>query len=985
MTEINREQLRISLVKSGFTQPDTALQSLLANPFLVSEVHLFAKSANPDQALRLTLELLAKTESSWTELPNELKEKLTALFGHSSALAQRLIRDPGNFASILTPQTYPKRSELISIFLSAVQAKTVGSNFNVSQLSWSDSLAALRAEYYRQVSVIAALDLIKVGQSSKEMNQIGEALADLADAVLEAALSCARAKLPEHEICTLGIIAMGKSGGKELNYVSDVDVLFVVDRASQSSEHTESEVLEVGTTLAKLVMQACSQLTPQGTIWQVDPNLRPEGRSGALVRTTESYLAYYQQWAQGWEFQALLKARPSAGDISLSTKLLDLLSPMVWQAASSPQFVADVQSMRTMVIEQIPVSESERELKLGRGGLRDVEFAVQLLQLVHGQSDVMIRSSNTLIALEQLSTWGYVGREDGAKLANAYRFLRTLEHRIQLLAMQRTHLLPNDELSLRQIGRSMGFFQNPDKELLDAWNHQGLIIRRLHEKLFYRPLLSAVSTVDGSTIRLSSEAAIERLRILGYQQPQNALTHIKALTAGLSRRANIQKSLLPVFLDWFGKTPNPDEGLLNFRKISDALGATPWFLRLLRDESLAAERLIALLGSGKYVPNLLLRSPQSVQALSSNQLGHGPGLAILQNEVEQVVSRHETAQEAVTALRAMRRRELFRVSAASVLREADVNAVANQVSELADSVIAGAVTAISKELSFSSPFLVVAMGRYGGHEVSFASDFDVMYCLDATAESELATATKVAAQLTSLLGMPSIDPELKLDADLRPEGKNGVLVPNLTSIASYYQRWSSPWEAQALLRARVISGPTQTANRFYEIINPVRYPEHGVSEEAIVEIRRLKARMETERLPRGVDPATHIKLGPGGLSDVEWLVQLMQLRHAWQHEQLQVTDTLTAIQACRELELLSAAKSEVLQNTWTFLSRVRNSITLVTGRNSDLLPKSLDELRQVAYNLGYPNSSSELLLEDYKRLTRQARALVMQEFYGVSE
>ncbi|NBV90397.1 MAG: bifunctional [glutamine synthetase] adenylyltransferase/[glutamine synthetase]-adenylyl-L-tyrosine phosphorylase, partial [Actinobacteria bacterium] len=437
------------------------------------------------------------------------------------------------------------------------------------------------------------------------MNVVGEALANLADAVLDGALACARAQVPNHEICNMGVVAMGKCGGSELNYVSDVDVLFVVASGDPNKTDSDPEVLEVGTKLAKLVIQACSQMTSQGTIWQVDANLRPEGRSGALVRTVDSYLAYYQQWASGWEFQALMKARASAGDLPLSERFIDAVSPLVWTASVKPGFVSDVQEMRSMVLEQIPAKEAERELKLGRGGLRDVEFAVQLLQLVHGRSDVMVRSPNTIHALEQLSTWGYVGREDAAKLANAYRFMRTLEHRIQLLVMTRTHVLPTDEQNLRQLGRSMGFFQEPTAELIATWKQQATIIRRIHEKLFFRPLLNAVARLDDSTVRMSTEAALERLEVLGYQQPQNALNHITALTSGISRRATIQKSLLPVLLDWFSRTPNPDEGLLSFRKISDALGGTPWFLRLLRDESLAAQRLVTLLGTGQYVPNLL--------------------------------------------------------------------------------------------------------------------------------------------------------------------------------------------------------------------------------------------------------------------------------------------------------------------------------------------------------------------------------------------
>ena len=288
-------------------------------------------------------------------------------------------------------------------------------------------------------------------------------LADLASATLEAALAIARAALPPDATgCRLAVIGMGKAGGRELNYVSDVDVIFVAEplvpaRTAVGEESTEQSALRTATSLALGMMQACSASTPEGTIWPVDAALRPEGKAGPLVRTLPSHLAYYDKWAKTWEFQALLKARPIAGDRDLGERYLAAVVPLVWKAAARPGFVEDVQAMRRRVERNIPRADGDRELKLGRGGLRDIEFAVQLLQLVHGRTDQRLRSSTTLTALEALSTHGYVGRSDAAQLDAAYRFLRTLEHRIQLYRLRRTHLMPEDEDSLRRLGRSMGY------------------------------------------------------------------------------------------------------------------------------------------------------------------------------------------------------------------------------------------------------------------------------------------------------------------------------------------------------------------------------------------------------------------------------------------------------------------------------------------------------------------------------------------------
>src|SRR6202012_4629632 len=286
--------------------------------------------------------------------------------------------------------------------------------------------AALAAAYRRRLLSLAGLDL--TGISSVDV--VGEELADIAAAVLEAALAVARAELPESATpCRLAVVAMGKCGGRELNYASDVDVIFV---AEPVKDEDETAALTTAGRLAAGLIGVCARSTPEGSIFPVDPNLRPEGKAGPLVRSLASHRAYYERWAKTWEFQALLKARPVAGDLELGREFVSLVAPMVWQVAERDGFVADVRAMRRRVLDTIPARDAERQLKLGAGGLRDVEFAVQLLQLVHGRTDDQLRAPGTLRALDVLTARGYVGREDGEALHAAYEFLRGLEHRMQL-------------------------------------------------------------------------------------------------------------------------------------------------------------------------------------------------------------------------------------------------------------------------------------------------------------------------------------------------------------------------------------------------------------------------------------------------------------------------------------------------------------------------------------------------------------------------
>ncbi len=664
--------------------------------------------------------------------------------------------------------------------------------------------------------------------------------------------------------------------------------------------------------------------------------------------------------------------------------------PMVWSAAERDGFVEDTQAMRRRVIEHIPAKEAERQLKLGEGGLRDVEFAVQLLQLVHGRADERIRPSTTLSALAELTRGGYVGREDGEALHEAYSFLRTLEHRIQLHRLRRTHVVPEDEVALRRIGRSMGYLKDPVGILDTTWQHHRREVRRLHEKLFYRPLLSAVARIPGDDARLSTEAAEERLAALGYVDPPGALRHLEALTAGVSRAAQIQRTLLPVLLGWFADAPDPDAGLFGFRRISESLGSTPWYLSTLRDEGQVAERLARLLATSRYATDLLEREPQGVRMLGGDL--HPLGAEALTEEMLATSSRHEQPEAAVLSVRGVRRRELLRIAAGDLLGLTDVADVGAGLSRLTDATLEATLAVAQRAVATQrgldaapTRMAIVAMGRYGGFELSYGSDADVLFVHDpepgADAQEAASYAQAVALELRRLLALPGPDPALEVDADLRPEGRQGPLVRTLDSYAAYYAKWSKVWEAQALLRADPVVGDRELLGRFAELIDPLRYPPDGISADDVLEVRRVKARVDEERLPRGADPHTHLKLGRGGLADIEWTVQLLQMRYAGAVPGLRTSRTLEALAAAREAGLVDEDDAALLQQAWRRVSRVRNAVTLVRGKPSDELPRDSRERGAVASILGYPPGSSDAMLNDQLRYTRLARAVVERVFW----
>ncbi|MGW2335922.1 bifunctional [glutamine synthetase] adenylyltransferase/[glutamine synthetase]-adenylyl-L-tyrosine phosphorylase [Streptomyces sp. NPDC001685] len=985
------------LLRHGFTDPSAA-ERLLDSPDLTPLrndpvlLEALGATADPDLALNGLVRLTEAqpTPADRRELldtliaAKPLRDRLLGVLGASAALGDHLARHPGDWQVLVTYEPRDLHPDVEEFERALAEA---------------GDPVALRVAYRRCLLSIAARDVC----GTTDLAQTAAELADLATATLRAALALATADAPQDaEQCRLAVIAMGKCGGHELNYVSDVDVIFVGESADGADE---GKALQAATRLASHMMRICSETTVEGSIWPVDANLRPEGRNGPLVRTLSSHLAYYQRWAKTWEFQALLKARPVAGDLELGAEYVAALRPLVWKAAERDNFVADVQKMRRRVIENIPVSEVDRQLKLGPGGLRDVEFAVQLLQLVHGRDDAALRSGTTLDALQALAAGGYVGRADAAQLDAAYRFLRSMEHRIQLHRLRRTHLVPEDDADLRRIGRSLGLRADPVAELTREWKRHSSVVRRLHEKLFYRPLLDAVAQLAPGEARLSAGAARERLIALGYADPASALRHLEALASGVTRAAAIQRTLLPVLLGWFADSADPDSGLLNFRKVSDALGKTPWYLRLLRDEGAAAENLARVLSAGRLAPDLLMRAPEAVALLGDGDGGTGlepRARAHLDQEVLAAVRRADNATQAVTAARGVRRRELFRTAAADIVdsygtetkpAEADQGALVDRVgaavSDLTAATLAGTLRAVVREGwgdTLPTRFAIIGMGRFGGHELGYGSDADVLFVhepRDGVDDQEAgAAANRVVAEMRRLLQIPSADPPLLIDADLRPEGKSGPLVRTLKSYAAYYRRWSLGWESQALLRAEPVAGDDDLAGRFVELIDPLRYPARGLDEEAVREIRRLKARMESERLPRGADPKLHTKLGPGGLSDVEWTVQLLQLRHGAEEPGLRTTRTREALSAARAAGLIGEEDAGILDEAWVLATRVRNAVMLVRGRAGDTFPSDPRELAAVGRYLGYEPGHVGDMLDDYRRTARRARGVVDELFYG---
>jgi glutamate-ammonia-ligase adenylyltransferase len=796
---------------------------------------------------------------------------------------------------------------------------------------------------------IAARDLL--GLDSLETTVA--ALSALAADVLGAAHRLVAGEGPP-----LAVIGMGKLGGGELNYSSDVDVMFVGEGDPVVLQRRAARLTEV-------VRMA----------FRVDANLRPEGRAGPLVRSLASFEAYWERWAEPWEFQALLKARAVAGDADLGARFEQAAGNHLW----SRVFTADdLRAMRHLKARSEAALArrglTDREVKRGRGGIRDIEFAVQLLQLVHGRLDPDLRSPTTLIALTELGSAGYIDEDDGDRLADAYRFLRRVEHRLQLRAGAQVHAVPVADGERAQIGRTLGLRDTAASsvvEQLDAElaRHQGTV-RAIHERLYFRPLLEAFAAEDEEL--LTRPGAVEaRLSAFGFSDGPRTRAAVRELTGGFARSSRLMQQMLPLLMGWLSESPDPDLGLLNVRNLFDDTHRAAELTRAFRESPEVARRLCHLVGTARFASDTFQRNPDLVARLADPARLATRQRANLVESATLALGWRDQLEERQRALHRWKDRHLLGVIARDVLHESPISDVGAGVTAIAEASLDAALGAFDSAL----PLAAIALGRFGGAELSYASDLDVVFVYDGKTPADFEEATRqVMALRRFVAGATPAERIWTIDLDLRPEGKQGPVARSVEGYATYFRRWAHVWERQAMLRARPVAGDPEVAAQFIALLDEFVW-EPGLSFDDERAIRRTKARVEQERIPPGEDPAFHLKLGRGSLSDVEWTVQLLQLRSG-----VRDPATMGAIDALVAASVLAVGDADILRSAYRFCEVARNRLTLVAGAPLDALPPLGSQLLlSLARSLELTPSR---LREDYRRVTRRARRVVDRLFYG---
>jgi glutamate-ammonia-ligase adenylyltransferase len=808
------------------------------------------------------------------------------------------------------------------------------------------------------------------------VEEVGAALAQLADGLLQLAWQLAAPEAADAGEGGLAVIGLGKLGGGELNYSSDVDILLVTPADTPAGPALEPRTF----------------LTLARSAWRVDLDLRPEGRAGQLARTLASYVAYWDRWAETWEFQALLKARAVAGNPWLGASFEQEAAARVWGRPFGADELRQVRRLKARAEQAVTRQGlADRELKRGTGGIRDIEFAVQLLQLVHGRADPGLRSPSTLPALGALAAGGYVAPEDAAALDEAYRFLRTVEHRLQLYEDQQVHTLPNQPEARVRLARVLGYRDQASATALSQFEselrHQRSRVRWIHERLFFRPLLESftspvrtdqigtgpIGTGTGPTL-ISPEAVVERLQAFGFADADRTSQAVRELTRGFSRSSQLMAQMLPILLDWLSHAPDPDAGLLGLRTLATGTHRRDQLTALCRESPEAARQLCQLIGTGPSFARAFERQPDMLAGLATGDTVADRSRAELDERAAGWLAWRSGEGGIERGLQLFTRAEQLRISARDALDLVGVDATGAALTDLAESVVDAGLRIVEPDL----PFAVIGMGRLGGRELAYKSDLDLLFVYDTPAgwspADAAARAESAATALVRLLGGTTPATGLyRVDTALRPEGRQGPQARSLDAYAAYYDRWAQVWERQALLRGRLIAGDADLGARFGALARDFVW-SRPITPADLREIRRTKARIERERVPASDDPKFHLKLGPGSLSDIEWTAQLLQLRH-----QVPATGTIAALDLLVRRGALAAEDHRVLIEAYRFCERTRNRLALVWDGATDSLPTTGAHLTALARSLGTTGSG---LRDEYRRRTRRARRVVERLFYG---
>lgn len=854
--------------------------------------------------------------------------------------------------------------------------------------------AALRRLKRREILRIAWHDLTRRAGFTDVVTRISA----LADALIAAALQLAgeetRPQFPTaSEQVVMGVLAMGKLGGRELNYSSDVDLMFVFD--SPDVRSTTHQIY--ARRLAERVVRIVGEETSEGRLFRVDMRLRPEGRSGELARTLAAYREYYDRWVETWERQALIKVRPVAGSSELTARYMRLAEATAYGRGPDLELAQDVQDVKA-IMERRAAGSPRLNVKEGRGTIRDVEFAVQLLQLLFGREQPELRSPGTLAALDALCSAGRLEPLDAAVMRRGYRFFRAVEHRLQLDEDLPVRHLPERPEELRCLARLMGY-RRLDGFLAACERTAGQVraaCDRVHARVGpARPI--AREEIGPWVLALHTPEAKEAVKGAmaqrGFADPARALADVERLALSTPHGAHPMATrrafaaLAPSLFRACAASPDPDLALTAFQELAERKLVYRAFYQRFLDEPECLADLCRLTGASPVLIELFTRYPEYLDvALDPGARKDRMTGSALAQELDHRLLGAPHSRQRQAQLRRFRLRHLVRLAAAELLEDVPVEALAAEWSDVAQACLEGALRLAVEEARTSGKWprvdaaglAAIGLGRFGGRELLFASDLDLLYVFEPEGLHPRDYEALARALETELRTVTAEGPLFEVDLRLRPEGRSGSLVSSEEACRRYFEGRAATWEKQSFLRARPVAGSIEVAARLLECLTLQVCPEDpGPTWRD--ELRAMKRRIERERVAPA-DRDRHVKLGPGGLSDVEFLAQYLQRLHCARHPAARSPNTLTALSALHTAGALPDAHLETLIQGYLALTRLRQRLWLCLGEGrGDTLPTDPRELRRLARSLGY--GEPEELTAEYRRVTASVRE-VYERYLG---
>lgn len=978
-------------------------------------------AADPDMALNNFERFVSTVEDipSFLALVRARPDVLTSLitiFGASRFLSTYLVIEPVQSLSLLSDPGFLSPSP---------GRQSVAERLSAMQDGVNDEKG-----FFRALRLFRKQEMLRIGLrdllNKADLRETVADLSDLAEVCLQKAYEWADNALaarygrplierPDGSSAParFAVIAMGKLGGRELNFSSDVDLMYVytADGETQGTASLPDAPARNRITnheyfikLAEKLTAAIGEKTADGFVFRVDLRLRPEGQRGPLAQSLGSYEIYYESWGQTWERSALVKARPVAGDEALGREFLERVTPFVFRKYLDFGALAEIRDMKQKINKDVEQKgRTYRDVKLGYGGIREIEFVVQALQLIYAGRDRTLREKSTMKALHILSQKGLITYEEYSALARAYVFLRMVEHRIQIPDDLQTQIMPEDGRGLRALARRAGYLQadgETDSLLRDYAGHTNTV-RSIYDNLFAFTGREAVRPEADYDMLLNAETTEQEGVSLfsrhGFRDPGKAYRNLLLLREGSAfvhqtpRSRKLFNDIFPSLFREIVSSPDPDMALHHLESLLAAQGSWESIQPLLKFDPSAGKMLIAILANSEYFSRMLIRSPILLQNLLESRQGYGAGTrSVFSRDLLENMQQASGISEKLDALRRFKHREELRIGMADLLSNMDGTAVSRDLSKLAEACLDAALRLARSETgsryntSDSSGLAVIGVGKLGGRELTYGSDLDILFVYSGprgrtpgTGLSWFEYFSKVAEKTISYLSTLTREGfAFRVDTRLRPTGSKGPLVQSIEAFKAYYGSQAQTWERQALVRARYVAGDRAVGLEFCSEIQDLIYRVYDKTGLA-KDIRNMRSRME-EEIGKEQAAFYNIKQGQGGIVDVEFIAQYLQLLEGNRHPRIRVPGTGNALRALRNKGLLAPEEYTVLSGSYFFLRRIESRLRIVSNRATAELSKRQDEIRTLARRMGYEDgdkTAGQQLLDEYRQVTLRVRKL----------